>query len=78
MSNILKMKIQTFDNALQKKDKISHHSNNLIEALEKFSHDGLLRKSIDRAVDVLKKRTHNFLNKNKLSSRRNFPKNSID
>ncbi len=34
---------------------------NLISALERLSSDNTLRKSIDRAVEVLKKRTHSLL-----------------
>lgn len=77
MSKILKMKTHSFDNTLEPKTKAHKNSKHLIEALEKFSNDNMLKKSIDRAVDVLKKRTHNLLY-NRTNSRKEFPKSVID
>jgi len=58
---MLKMKTHCFDRTLFKQEKIHHQSKFLIDALEKLSSDNILKKSIDRALDVLKKRTNSPL-----------------
>ncbi len=52
------MKTQSFDKTILRQEKINHQSKNLIAALESFPSDKNLKKSIDRAVDVLKKRSN--------------------
>ena len=77
MSKLLRMKTHSFDNTVQKQQKFTNKSKDLIEGLYKFSSDNLLKKSIDRAVDVLKKRTQTIMYK-KSKSKKQFRRTSLN